>query len=279
MRITKRNSFKNNIFAILILILSNTSLFSQDNFASGARENGLSGAGTMLTDLWSNYHNQAGLAYIENFTLGFHYENKYALSLFSLQSFAMAIPTRSGTIGTNIAIFGNPKYFESKMALAFGKSFGEKFAAGVQLNMLGIYQSEDYGNISVLAVEGGLMAKPVEKLTLGFHVYNPTGASFKQFTDKDIPVIFELGLGYQLNENLLMVTEEEKNIDTKGVVIAGAEYYFLKNVCARAGFSTYQYSNYSFGVGFSQTRIKADMAFTENKILGYSAHFSLSYSF
>ena len=279
MRKTKIYQGISILFTFLMLFLSNTPSSSQDNFPSGARADGLSGAGVMLSDLWSNYHNQAGLAYIEDFTLGFHYENKYAFSLFSLQSFAMAIPTRSGTIGTNITIFGNPKYFESKMALAFGKSFGEKFAAGVQLNMMGIYQSEDYGNITVLAMEGGLMAKPVEKLTLGFHVYNPTGASFKQFTDKNIPVIFELGLGYQLNEKLLLVTEAEKNLDEKGVIIAGAEYYFLKSVCARAGFSTFQYSNYSFGVGFNQKRLKADMAFSENKILGYTAHFTLSYSF
>lgn len=264
---------------ISCLILFNLQILAQNNFPSGARVSGVSHAGTTFTDLWANYHNQAGLAYIEDFTLGFHYENKYAFSLFSLQSFALAIPVYNGTIGGNIAIFGHPLFFESKIALAYGKSFGDRFAAGVQLNMLGIYQSEDFGNVSVLAVEGGLMAKPAENLTLGFHVFNPTGASFKQFINKKIPVILEMGLGYQITEKLLLITEVEKNFDNKAVVIAGAEYYFLQSVCARVGVSTFEYSNYSFGFGFSQKGIRADMAFSEHKLLGYSAHFSLSYSF
>jgi hypothetical protein len=269
-------------FSLIIFVAALTCLTltgQEYNFPSGARVSGLSGAGAALTDLWSNYHNQAGLAWVKDFTLGFHYENKYAFSLFSLQSFAMAIPTKSGTIGGNMAIFGNPGYFESKISLAFGKPFGEKFAAGIQLDMLGIYQSLDYGNVSTLAVEGGIMAKPADRITLGLYVFNPTGASFKEFTDKEVPVIIELGLGYQISEKLLFVTEAEKKAGSETVVIAGAEYYVLKSVCARAGVSTFKYSNYSFGVGFSQKRIKADLAFSENKILGYSSHFSVSYSF
>ncbi|HJX70405.1 MAG TPA: hypothetical protein VJ346_00580 [Bacteroidales bacterium] len=251
----------------------------EHNFSSGARVSGLSGAGAVSTDLWSNYHNQAGLAWVDDFTLGFHYENKFAFSLFSLQSFAIAIPAKSGTIGWNIAIFGNPKYFESKISLAFGKPFGKRFAAGIQLDMLGIYQSLDYGNVSTLAVEGGILVKPTDKVTLGLYVYNPTGAYFKEFKDKEVPVIFELGLGYQIFDKLLFVTEVEKKIGYRTVFIAGAEYYILNSVCARAGVSTFEYSNYSFGVGFFQRRIKADLAFSEHKTLGYSSHFSLSYSF
>ncbi len=263
----------------IFFLCSGTPAQEEHNFASGARISGLSGAGAVTTDLWSNYHNQAGLAWIENFTLGFHYENKFAFSSFSLQSFAMAIPTKSGTIGGNIAVFGSPKYFESKIALAFGKPFGKKFAAGIQLDLLGVYQSLDYGNVSTLAVEGGIMGRPVDKLTVGLYVYNPSGARFKEFTGKDVPVIFELGLGYQITEKLLFVTEAEKKIGYRAVFITGAEYYVLNSVCARAGVSTFKYSNYSFGVGFSQKRIKADIAFSEHKTLGYSSHFSLSYSF
>ncbi|MBN2611127.1 MAG: hypothetical protein JXB00_06185 [Bacteroidales bacterium] len=277
MKVTIKNKIW--ILIIIILFLYRHTLFSQDNFPSGARVSALSGAGTTFTDLWASYHNQAGLAYIEDFTLGFHYENKYAFSLFSLQSFALAVPTGSGTIGANISVFGNPDFFESKMALAFGKSFGEKFSAGIQLNMLGVYQSEDFGDMSVLAVEGGILARPADKLSLALHVYNPTGASFKKFSDKEVPVIFQAGLGYQLSEKLLLVAEAEKNSLLKGIFTAGAEYFFIKSVCARIGFSTNEYSNYSFGFGFVQKRIRADMAFSEHKLLGYSAHFSLSYSF
>jgi hypothetical protein len=281
LEIEGRNIYQNFFLTLFIFMFSwiLTTAQEEHNFSSGARVSGLSGAGAVSTDIWSGYHNQAGLASIEDFTLGFHYENKFAFSLFSLQSFIMAIPVRNGTIGANLAVFGNPKYFESKISLAFGKPFGKRFAAGIQLDMLGIYQSGDYGNVATLAAEGGIMAKPADKIILGLYVYNPTGAYFKEFRDKEVPVIIEFGAGYQMNDKLLFVAETEKKIGYDMVIIAGAEYYVLSSVCARVGISTFKYSSYSFGVGFSQKWIRADLAFSEHKTLGYSSHFSMSFSF
>ncbi len=267
------------ILAFLSGTLTSPSFAVNDNYPSGARASGLSNAGVTLIDLWSNYHNQAGLAFFKNLSFGFHYENKYVLEQYSQQSFALAIPTNSGTIGASFTFFGFSKYNETKISLAFGKPFGEKFAAGIQLNMLNVYQAYDYGNVMTLAVEGGILVKPVEKLLIGAHVFNPTGASYKQLIEEKVPVIFEIGLGYQMNEKLFFVTETEKKLESKTVIKAGAEYKVLKSVIARIGISTFKYSSYSFGVGFMYKKIRADMAFSHHMILGYTPHISMSYSF
>ena len=264
------------LLLIFTILIKNTN--AQDNFPSGARASAMSNAATVLTDVWANYHNQACLGFYNELTFGYHYENKFILDDFAQQSLAAAIPTGRGTIGVNLTFYGSAKFNESKIALAFGKPFGEKFAAGIQLDLLNVHQANDYGNASTLAVEGGMLFRPVENWSLGIHVYNPAGASFKSLTDEKIPVIIEAGTGWKPGDKILIVAEAEKNFDQALIIKAGAEYKVIESIYARIGVSTYKYSSYSFGVGFAQKRINADIAFSHHIILGFTPHISMSYS-
>lgn len=263
---------------LLIFICFNTRAVN-DNYPSGARASGLSNSGVVLEDLWSNYHNQAGLVGVDKLTLGFHYENKYVVSQYGLHALALAIPTSRGTIGASVTFFGYAKYNESKISLAFGKPFGDKFSAGIQLDLLNIYQAEDYGNSTTLAVEGGILAEPVDGLFIGAHIYNPTMSYYQTFEPEKVPTILQVGIGYNFTEKLLIVMETEKDLEQKIVFQGGAEYHVIKSIYARFGLSTFELSSYSFGVGFVYKGIKADMAFSQHQILGYTPHVSFSYSF
>jgi hypothetical protein len=263
----------------LFMILSADSFAANDNYPSGARASGLSNSGVVLTDLWANYHNQACLARVEKLSLGFHYENKYIVDEYGLHAIAIAVPAYKGTIGASVTFFGYKKYNESKISLAYGKSFGERFSAGIQLDLLNIYQEEDYGNNTTLAVEAGILAEPLEGLYIGAHVYNPTKASYNMVDLERVPTIFQAGIGYYLTEKLFLVVETEKDLEEKPVFQCGTEYHLIKNIFARFGISTYEISRYSFGVGFAHKGIEADMAFSHHQILGYTPHLSFSYSF
>lgn len=252
---------------------------SRDNYPSGARASGLSNAGIVLVDLWANYHNQACLGFYKDLSFGYSFENKHVVSDFAQQSIAAAIPTKSGTIGANVTFYGNSKYNESKISLAFGKPFGEKFSAGIQLNVLSIYQFDYYGYTTTLAVEGGVLYKPIETVLIGAHIYNPTGSKYKKLDNEEVPVIIETGVGFQLGEKLFLLAELEKNFEDRFVFKGGAEYRVIESIFLRLGVSSYRYSTYSFGLGFSQKRIKADMAFSHHSILGYTPHLSLNYIF
>ena len=262
----------------LFLFITADIYAANDNYPSGARASGLSNAGVVLTDLWANYHNQAGLTGVEKLTIGFHYENKYVVQNYGLHAVAIAIPAYKGTIGASITFFGYKKYNESKISLAYGKSFGEKFSAGIQLDVLNIYQEEYYGNNTTLAVEGGLLAEPIDGLLVGVHVYNPTKASYSMVDLEKVPTIFQAGIGYYFTEKLFIVVETEKDLEEKPVFEGGIEYHLIENIFARFGLSTYEMSGYSFGVGFAHKGIKADMAFSRHQILGYTPHVSFSYS-
>ena len=63
---------------IFFLVLFNFhSIFAgNENYPVGARSAAMGNATVMMSDLWSIHHNQAGLASIENISVGFHFENK-----------------------------------------------------------------------------------------------------------------------------------------------------------------------------------------------------------
>lgn len=252
---------------------------ANDNYPSGARVSALSNAGVVLNGLWANYHNQAGLADIEKLMLGFHYENKYVVDEYGLHALALAVPVNWGTIGVNATFFGYSKYNETKIGLAYGKSFGERLSAGIQMDLLNVYQAEDYGSSTAVTVEAGILAEPVDGLLVGAHVYNPVKASFNETGIQDVPVIFQAGIGYYFTEKLLIVAETEKDTEQKAVFQGGIEYNIIKNIFTRIGLSSYEMSSYSFGVGFVYKGINADMAFSHHQILGYTPHVSFSYSF
>ena len=116
---------------ILIIFISNA-VFSQTvNNNISSRSIGLSGAAVSLIDLWSQYYNQAGLAYLEDITVGLSYQNAYFVEELATNSFALAVPTKTGNFGLNYYYFGYPKYNESKIALAYAKSLGKKIAIGI----------------------------------------------------------------------------------------------------------------------------------------------------
>ena len=267
------------LIVLIFCLLSHKSFGGNDNYPSGAREAGMANASVTLTDLWSNFHNQAGLAWLDAFTIGIHYENRYMVDQYALRSFALAIPTSGGTIGASYSVFGYTKYNESKTGLAFGKSFGEKLAAGIQMDYLHVHIDGEYGNSDALTMEAGIVAKPVTNLFVGAHVYNPVRAKYNRFTDEPIPTVLQVGLGYYFSDDLVVCVESEKDLDREMLVNVGSEYHLVKSVYLRAGLSTSRISSYSFGAGFVFKGLKIDLAFSDHSILGLTPHISMSYSF
>ncbi len=249
------------------------------NYPSGARQSGMSNAGVTLFDVWSVYHNQAGLAKITGITFGFHYENRYAVDEYAQQSFAIAVPVAGGTIGAAYTFFGYSHYNESKFGLSFGKSFGERLSVGIQLDGFYVQLTDAYYNGWAITFEAGILAEPVDKLFIGAHVTNPAGSKFHRYEEEKLPVIFQLGMSYRFTDNFLLCLESEKSLDTRVIMKSGAEYKIVDNVYIRGGVSTCYMSTYSFGMGFVYKGLRADLAFSDHSVLGFTPHLSLTYAF
>jgi len=264
--------------ASVFLLACNPSHAANDNYPAGARAAAMSGATVMSPDYWSLWHNQAGLGFYPHLTFGFHHENRFVVPEYSLHSMGLTIPTGTGTIGVSYSYFGYPRYHESKIGLALGKSFHDRVAVGLQLDYLGAYIDDDLGASGTIALEAGIMAEPVDNLLLGFHVFNPTGSRIPKMKDERVPVIVRVGLAYRFGEALFVGLETEKDMEVGGPAYKlGLEYHLIEYIYARGGIRVQENVNHSFGLGFKLLNFRADIAFSYHQILGYTPYFSLLY--
>jgi len=275
-RITKT---ERKLAILLFYLLVFNSITRGDNYPVGARSAGMMNATVMLSDVWSGFHNQAGLAWIESIEFGAHFENQFFMEEMSLKSAVFALPTnKSGVFGLNFSYFGNPSYNESKVGLAYSKTFSDYFAVGIQLDYFNTNIYSDYGNQGTAVAEIGLRAIPIKNLYLGAHVFNLTRSKIDFYEEEPIPTIFRVGAGYNFADRFLLTTEVEKTIEYKPVIKAGAEYRLLDNLFLRGGISS-ESAKYAFGMGIIFRKIHADFAFSKHQILGYSTHISMHISF
>jgi hypothetical protein len=264
------------VFFPVFLFYVNNDVFSNENYPTGSRAAAMGNAASAVSDLWSVYHNQAGLASLKNFQVGVHHENRFMVPEFALQAMAMAVPVRPGTIGVSYTYFGFSSYNESKLGLAFGRNFGERFSAGVQFSYLHTFIAGDYGNSGNITAEGGFIARPADGLFIAAHIYNPSRTRMKTYYEQTIPVVLKFGLAVFLGEKIIAAVETEKVHDRRAVFKAGLEMGFSEPLFLRAGISSGPVQG-SFGIGYVFGRVAADIAFTDHQVLGFTPHFTLSY--
>jgi len=264
---------------LVICLFTNKTIAQDENFPLGGRSAAMANSAVMLSDIWSVYHNQAGLANIQSITFGGHFENLYFKIELSLKAAALAVPVRPGVFGFNLVYFGYEGYNKAKFALSFAKKLGQRFSAGIQLDYFNTNIQGEYGNQGAVVAEAGVLFEPIDKLLLGCHVFNITQSKIDFYTAEQIPTIFRLGMGYTFGEKLLLTAESEVDNNKEAAVFkTGIEYILLDNLFLRAGISNNP-NKHSFGMGYKFYKIQADLGFSKHQVLGYSAHFAASYSF
>ena len=194
----------------------------------------------------------------------------------SIRALTVDIPVTKGTIGVSYSLFGYPRYFESRAALAFGKTFGERLSAGIQINYLMIGQSADYGNMHAVVPEGGLLVRPLDKLYIGFHLFNPARQHFPQSQDQTIPSVMQVGIGYRIIDQVLLCAEAEKATLEKQVWKAGFEYEMIRNLNLRLGVSSAEISRFAIGLGYTFRHFTLDFALSHHQWLGFTPYVTLT---
>lgn len=281
MRTSTFHTRLNRLLLVLLLFLPiRPANASNDNYPAGARAAAMGNVGVMYPDFWAVWHNQAGLGFYPHLAAGIHHENRFVLPEFSLHAIGMTIPTGRGTLGFSGHYFGYQAYHESKIGLAFGKAFGERFAVGLQLDYLNTWFDNELRNSGTLAIEAGIMAEPADNLWIGFHIFNPTGATIPEMGREKVPVILRMGLAYHFDERLFLGLETEKDLDWgEPMYKLGLEYRLIEYIYARLGIMLQEDVEHSFGIGFNLAGFHASLAFSYRQLVGYTPYFSLLYVF
>ncbi len=263
---------------IFFCLLSSAANSQNYGYFAGGRSAALSHSSVALTDVWSSFHNQAGLAYLEKPALALGYENRFFLQELSLGHVAIAHPFSFGTVGINFNYFGFELYNESKFGLTYARAFGKYFSLGLQLNYHNFFVSEGTDNPGAVTFEAGVIAKPNSKLHIGFHVFNPSNNYKNSDTGERLPVIGRLGAQYRFNEEVALTAEVRRNDQFSERYAAGFEYRLVKALTLRAGSAIQPLAN-TFGIGLNFSGFSADLAYEYTYTLGNNANFSLQYNF
>jgi len=265
------------LFVSFSLIFSfSKAQYSQYLPDAGARQGGMAGSGVTISDIWSSYHNQAGLADLKGISAGLFYSNIYNVSAFKETAFAVAAPIEKyGSVGLNYSYSGDFYSNFSKFGLAFSKRLGKRITGGIQIDYIRFMQL-DYGTDGVAVGELGIIAEPVENLFIAAHVFNPWMSKFPN-SGETISSIFRLGGAYNFSEKVLLTIEGEKDV-SKPLVFRGAtEYNVAGGLFLRVGVAT-KPTKYSFGVGYNFKGASLDLAYISHDVLGHYIQFGLGYT-
>jgi hypothetical protein len=238
----------------------------------------MANAALSFTDIWSMYHNQAGIAHLDGFAAGAFYENRFLMKEFNYSGIAAAMPLGDGAIGLSYSGFGFSVYQENKLGIAYAMKLAKTFSASVQLN----YQTtrinaDNYGSTSNVTAELGVRMDVSKKVVVAAHVYNPLKAKLNDFNDERLPTVLRLGMAYQISDEVLLALETEKDIDQKALFRGGIEYKPAEILYLRVGASN-QPNLLSFGVGLAFDNFKFDLAASYHSQLGYAPQVSLTYA-
>jgi hypothetical protein len=264
---------RKGLLIVLSLLVQSIIAWGQDGSFAG-----MANTSVMQFGIWSVNNNQAGLALIETPEIGACYQNRFKLSETGSQLLAVAFPTRTGNFALSYNRFGYNLYSENNVGLAYARNLGKYLSAGLQFDYLYYHQTENYGNRGAFLFEVGLIAKPVENLYIGAHIYNPGKARLADYNDERVPTVFRFGAGYHFSQLVLLAIETEKSIDTKARFKCGLEYQIVKNLFARTGFAS-EPNEFSLGLGYAFKNLAADVAFSSHQYLPMSTQVALKYSF
>lgn len=266
---------------LLLICLFFTTLYSYAQYPIsqiGGRAKAVSGASVCMQDVWSAYHNQAGLAYLRGINAGIAFQNSFFVKELSTKSISVAVPLKSVVLGVNYYNFGYSKFNENKLGLSFAKRLGKKIALGGQIDYFYTHIDGEYENKSAAVGEIGIIAEPIKNLFIGAHVFNVWNSKFSNSEDEYMPSIIKLGASYIIQKKSMLNVEVEKDIKEEILVKTALEVELIDNFVVRAGVAGKPIS-YSFGLGYRYKSLQLNIAFSKHHILGYSPGISLVYAF
>ena len=268
----------NRIALIIILLIKFQNSFSQGYNYVGARSNSMANTSVALVDGWAYHHNPGALGDLKKAEVGISYENRFLLKDLQNQGLVYSKPIKKGVISFGAQLFGLNTYRTYRLGGGYSLKLSEKLFAGVQLNYQNIHFSSNYGSRSSVTAEAGIYVKLTNEWKIGVSVFNLGRTKLNSIENERFTTLMRLGSVYQLSKNVLFALEAEKNMNYQLRLKGAVEYKPIKNFFLRGGVST-QPIDFTFGFGYKLKAIQIDLGSAFHQLIGWSPHFSLTYSF
>lgn len=244
---------------------------------AGGRSGGLAHGSVALTDVWAACHNPGALILVEGPAVGLCHEQRYFLPDLGISSLAAVYPFEGGALGLSFGTKGTAEYQVLRSGLAYAHSFSHGINAGIKLTYLREQIPEPSKNRQHLMVSGGGLIKLNETLKLGMVFSGPLshqGPGIDLFRSLHL----RIGLSYRISEELLLVSELNKQPTRRESWRSGLEYCINEQIIVRSGIATGPI-RHSLGLGFRYASYSCDISFEYLHSLGSTANLSLQYAF
>jgi len=250
-----------------------------DFFPLGARSAGMGRVSVAMTGFWGIQNNQAGMALIDKYSVGIHYESRFGLNELSTKSAAVIAPLNFGVLGLSFNHFGYSSYNEMKVGLAYARSFAKYFRIGIQLDYLSTKIGDGYGQKQNVSFEIGVQSDINENITIGAYAFNPIMVKLADYNQEKVASVFRLGMAYKFDKWLIASIEAEKSSNINPILLRmGIEYNLKSKFFFRAGIAS-RYEILTFGFGMKFKYFSFDLAATMHESLGFSPQSSIVFTF
>jgi hypothetical protein len=264
---------------VLILSVSTLLTNGQELFWTGSRSQSLAGASVSLSDCWSVFGNQAGLAGIEKTVIAGSFQNRFLVNELSTQTGLLVIPVQSSAFAFSFLQFGKNPFRQEKFGLSYARSISPQLKFGVQFNYYRIFLPEDNRSAGTTGLELGFQYLLSNRLVLGLHLLNPYTTSIQTLSGSyKYPSAINLGTAYKLSDSFNLMAELENDFSKHLILRTAMEYIILEKLFLRMGISGKPYQ-LSGGIGFQVKKLSIDLATSYNQYLGNSPSVSFQYQF
>ncbi|NCS88473.1 MAG: hypothetical protein GW789_07000 [Ignavibacteria bacterium] len=262
------------IFALLAAL--QILLFPQ--MSPGAKQISLANSDAALSnDVFAIFNNPAGLAQMNWREIGVYYSPApFGLKELSNAYAAYSQPLFSGTVAIGGMTYGFDLYKESRVLVAYSYNYLNKFFAGAAVNYHSV-SIKNYGFDNAFYINAGLLLYIENYLRWGASITNINRATFGN-EKKQIPVIYNTGISYDVLDNLALCAGIEKETSFSFSFKVGLEYELIKYFTVRTGFSN-EPVKYTAGVGITYSYFNLDYAVFNHQDLGLTHQIGIIVSF
>lgn len=266
---------KRNLFLIGFCLFCSHCMAWELVSPTGSRSAAMGNCSVASRDFWSIHNNIAGIAGLNEFSLGISYENRFLMKELSYLNAGLSIPINNkGCFALSISSFGFANYLENNFGIGYARNFGPYLKIGLKIDYLLFKFPKDYNNRQTFTFELGVQTDINEKLIAAVYIFNPINVKTQTLNKDNIPIIFRTGLSYKLTNDFLATTEIEYNSEKSFDYRIGLEYNVLKGFFVRAGVYTNP-ATACFGAGLLLKKVTIDFAAEMNQVLGISLQGSL----
>lgn len=265
---------------LLVLIFAQTIVWGRSNvYPTGSRPAGMGNAFVSQYDVFSVYHNQAGLADLGRTSISFFYENQFLVKEMSVRAGVLTFHTGSGNFAVQYNSFGPPQWRESNIGLAYSRYLSKKLSVGLQLNYFGTRLPELNRSVSTYSFEIGAIYHLTNKTFLGAHIANPYAPNITTLNySETIPWRITIGGHTNFTKEFTLAYQIETIQSEIPIAQIGAQWEATENVFLRGGFNTGP-ARFFAGFGYVSSFFTIDAAFSYHQFLGYTPSVSLIFSF